>query len=43
MSNLKGTKTEQNLMHAFAGESTNILIMQLKLRKKDMNKSQTSS
>ena len=39
---LKGSKTEQNLMNAFAGESqarNNILILQVRLKKKVINKS----
>ena len=37
---LKGSKTEKNLMEAFAGESQeiNIHILLAKLKKKDMNK-----
>ena len=40
MPDLKGTKTEKNLMEAFAGESQeiNILISLQKQKKKDMNK-----
>ena len=37
---LKGSKTEKNLMEAFAGESqeTNTHILQVKQKKKDMSK-----
>ena len=38
---LKGSKTEKNLMSAFAGESqarNNIPILQAKLKRKDMSK-----
>ena len=37
---LKGSKTEKNLMEAFAGESQeiNIPILQAKLKRKDMSK-----
>ena len=42
MKDLKGTKTEANLMAAFAGESQarNIHTMQVKQKKKAMNKLQ---
>ena len=46
MKDLKGTKTEANLMAAFAGESkqeTNIHTMQAKQKKKAMNKLQHCS
>ena len=41
MNNLKGTKTEKNLMEAFAGESqarNKYTYMQVKLEKMVMNK-----
>ena len=40
MENIKGTKTEKNLMEAFAGESQarNKHILQVRQKKKDMNK-----
>ena len=41
---LKGSKTEKNLMEAFAGESqANIHILHLKQKRKDMSKLQQYS